>query len=71
MTNITIGPKQDRVSAMKEKDWSSDKMENELEMQKSNKRSTNREEEVGGREGKTSFTGLLGKLTPDKSNKKL
>lgn len=54
---------------MREKDWSSDKMENELEMQKANKTKSQKPEDIGGRKHKGSMTGLLEKLTPDKSNK--
>lgn len=55
---------------MREKEWSSDKMENELEMQKANKTKATKPEEVGGRKGKGTMTGLLEKITPDPRKKK-
>ena len=50
---------------MRKKDWSSDKMENELEMQKANKTKAQTADEVGGRKGKGTGLGLLEKITPD------
>ena len=56
---------------MRNKDWASDKMENELEMQKANKTKATQPEDVGGRKEKGSMTGLLEKLTPDNREKKI
>ena len=55
---------------MREKEWSSDKMENELEMQKANKTKAQSADEIGGRKGKGSMTGLLEKITPDPKKQK-
>ena len=67
-----IGPKQDRASKMREnEEFQSGKMENELELQKANKTKAQVPEDIAGRKDKGSMTGLLQKLTPDKSNKQL
>ena len=56
---------------MRQKDWSSDKMENELEMHKANKTKAQKPEDIAGRKEKGSMTGMLEKLIPDKTNTKL
>lgn len=51
--------------AMRDQTHSSDKMENELEMQKGHKEGADSAEEVAGRKDKGAMTGLLEKVTGD------
>lgn len=60
---LPTGPKTDRATAMRNKAYDSDKMENELEMQKANKTKVSSAEEVGGRKGKGTLTGVLEKIS--------
>ena len=50
---------------MRDQTHSSDKMENELEMQKEHKQSIDSADQVAGRKEKGTATGLLDKLTGD------
>lgn len=50
---------------MREQSHSSDKMENELEMQKERKGSLDSADQVAGRKEKGTMTGLMEKLTGD------
>ncbi|KAF2478834.1 hypothetical protein BDY17DRAFT_60243 [Neohortaea acidophila] len=65
------GPKTDRATAMRNKAYDADKMENELEMHKANKTKVSSAEEVGGRKGKGTLTGVLEKITPDNREKEI
>jgi hypothetical protein len=57
------GPKTDRSTVSHSKSAASDKMESELEMNKANKPSPEKPEDVAGRENKGVMTGLLDKIT--------
>lgn len=50
---------------MREQGYASDKMENQLEMQKEHKQQVDSADEVAGRKEKGTMTGLLDKLTGD------
>lgn len=67
--NLPAGPNKPKADALRQQSHASDKMENELEMQKEHKHKVHSADEVAGRKDKGSMTGLLEKVTGDPGSK--